>query len=664
LEWMQRRDSWMLRAVFFAALAARLGALAIAWDPELKFEKFFLAAHQLVASGWMPEEAFAYSPAYIYFLAVLTRLGAGPLSIALVQVVLGAITCVAICELTRRLFGWREALLAGGAAAVLGALILSDISFESDGFGLLFYVLAALALVAAIERPHAWRFGLAGLFLGVRAVQRPDVLIVVPLVLLVLLIAHRRLWTARRAALYCAAFCFMLLLPVWPIAALNHRATGEFIPVMSSPGWVFYTSNNHAATGLSYYPPPLALEWMQGMPAEGEDPLARLDDATSRRVAGLAVGHALSAPEASRFWLHEGLASIRRRGVGQIGLQLGKLFYMFHGYEGHDNLALLIKERRLGPLVSVGMGIVAPFALLGAFLLWRSRGARHGGVALLAALLASPLITMSLFYVGPRFRLGLQALLLPIGAFALVALWETVRRREWRIASNMAASVLVLAVMFGVPWGAIADQRRSRAVQLETFLGQRARAPGVAESHLRRATGLALYPAEAEVAYAILSRRAEQRRDTMVAEQYRSIARGHLPENLYARMRARRNDAEALWAIGRHHLLNEDAEAAGIAFARAVELSPHDPDLLYARAIAASEAGTEPPEVIAAWIETALDLGLRFSPAAVPAYILAGRCYLELERRDEAGESLALALRRAPGNKTARTLLARAREAG
>ena len=655
----------MLRAVFFAALAARLGALAIAWDPELKFEKFFLAARQLVASGWMPEEAFAYSPAYIYFLAVLTRLGAAPLSIALVQAVLGAITCVAICELTRRLFGRREALLAGGAAAVLGPLILYDISFESDGFGLLFYVLAALFLVAATERPRAWRFGLAGLCLGVRAVQRPDVLVVVPLVLLVLLIVHRRLWTARRAALYCAAFCGMLLLPVWPIAALNHRATGEFVPVMSSPGWVFYTSNNYAATGLSYYPPPLALEWMQGTPAEGEDPLARLDDATSRRIAGLAVGHSLSAPEASRFWLHEGLRSIRRRGVGQIGLQLGKLLYMFHNYEGHDNLALLIMERRLGPLVSVGMGIVAPFALLGVFLLWRSRRARHGGaVAVLAALLASPLITMSLFYVGPRFRLALQALLLPIAAFALVALWEIVRRRELRLAANLAASILLLAVMFNVPWGAITNQRRLRAVQLETFLGQGAAAPGVAESHLRRATERARYPAEAEAAYAILARRAEQRRDTMVAEQYRRIARGHLPENLYARMRARRNDAEALWAIGRHHLLNEDPEAAGIAFARAVALSPHDPDLLYARAIAASEAGTEPPEVIAAWIETALDLGLRFSPAAVPAYILAGRCYLELERRDQAGEALALALRRAPENKTARVLLARVQKSG
>jgi 4-amino-4-deoxy-L-arabinose transferase-like glycosyltransferase len=661
---MQRRDIWILRSVFFAALAARLVALAITWDPALKFEKFFLAARQLMESGWMPDDAFAYSPAYIYFLAVLMRIGATPVSIALVQTALGAVTCVAICELARRLFGRREALIAGAAAALFGPLIIYDISFESDAFGLLFYVLAALALVAAIDRPHAWRFGLAGLLLGLRAVQRPDILIVVPIALLVMMIVFGRQWTARRTARYGAAFCGMLLLPIWPIAAMNQRATGDFVPVMSSPGWVFYASNNYAATGLSYYPPPLALEWMQGRPVEGEDPLARLDDATSRRVAGLTVGHALSAQEASRFWMREGLQSVRRRGAAQIGLQLRKLFYMFHGYEGHDNLALLIKERKLGPLVSVGMGILAPFALLGLFLLLRRRGALNDRVVLLAALLAAPILTMSLFYVGPRFRIALQALLLPIGAFALASLWGTVRRREWRAAAGMAASVVLMATLFNVPWRGIDDQKRSRAVQLETFLGQRAKSPGAAEAHLRKATRLALYPAEAEAAYAGLARRAGQRRNIDVAQRYDRIAHGLLPDDLFARMRGRRNDAEALWAIGRHHLLSEDPEAAVIAFAKAARLAPHDPDLLFAQAIAAYESGSEPPEVVAAWIESALDLGLRFSPGAVPAYILAGRCYLKLERRDEAEQAFVLALRRAPGNGTARALLERAQKTG
>jgi hypothetical protein len=310
------------------------------------------------------------------------------------------------------------------------------------------------------------------------------------------------------------------------------------------------------------------------------------------------------------------------------------------------------------------MGILAPFALLGLFLLLRRRGALNDRVVLLAALLAAPILTMSLFYVGPRFRIALQALLLPIGAFALASLWGTVRRREWRAAAGMAASVVLMATLFNVPWRGIDDQKRSRAVQLETFLGQRAKSPGAAEAHLRKATRLALYPAEAEAAYAGLARRAGQRRNIDVAQRYDRIAHGLLPDDLFARMRGRRNDAEALWAIGRHHLLSEDPEAAVIAFAKAARLAPHDPDLLFAQAIAAYESGSEPPEVVAAWIESALDLGLRFSPGAVPAYILAGRCYLKLERRDEAEQAFVLALRRAPGNGTARALLERAQKTG
>jgi 4-amino-4-deoxy-L-arabinose transferase-like glycosyltransferase len=665
LESVQPRDAWTLRSVFFLAFVARLLALAVAWDADLKFEKFFIAARQLIASGWMPVDAFAYSPAYTYFLAVLMRAGASPVSIALVQAVLGALTCVAICDLARRLFGWREAMVAGAAAALFGPFLIYDISFESDGPGLLLFCLAALALLAAIDRPGAWRFGLAGLLLGLRATQRPDVLSVVPIILLALAIFFGRQWTARRTTGYLAACCGMLLLPIWPIAALNYRATGEIIPVMSSPGWVFYASNNHAATGLSYYPPPLALEWMQGRPAAGEDPMARLDDAASRRIAGLAAGRALSATEASRFWLREGLRSIARRGLfGQIGLQAKKLFYMFHDYEGHDNLALLVMERRLGSLAALGMGLLGPLSLVGLFLAARRRLDLRGRLAAVGALLLAPVLTMCLFYVGPRFRLPLQALLLPFGAFALTMLWDAARRRDWRTAGGAAAAALLLGGALNASWPGIDVQRRSRTVQLEMFLGQRAPDDRTAEAHYHEAARVALYPAEAEAAYRELSRLAGERGNDRAAERYERIATGLLPADRFARLSGMTGDPDALWAIGRHHLLSDDPDAAAAAFAGAARLAPHDPDLLFARAIAAYEADAEPPETVAAWLESALELGLRFSPGAVPAYILAGRCYLELEQRDAAERALNLALRRAPGNEAARALLERAREAG
>ena len=61
---MQPRDAWIIRSVFFSALAARLVALLLGYHSDLRFEKFFLAAERLIADGWMPADAFAYSPAY------------------------------------------------------------------------------------------------------------------------------------------------------------------------------------------------------------------------------------------------------------------------------------------------------------------------------------------------------------------------------------------------------------------------------------------------------------------------------------------------------------------------------------------------------------------------------------------------------------------------
>ena len=91
--------------------------------------------------------------------------------------------------------------------------------------------------------------------------------------------------------------------------------------------------------------------------------------------------------------------------------------------------------------------------------------------------------------------------------------------------------------------------------------------------------------------------------------------------------------------------------------AAAARLAPHDPDLLFARALASHEAGTASPQQVVAWTEVALQLGLRFSPSAVTAHILMGRCYMLLERWEDAELALARALRREPWNEAARTMM-------
>ena len=623
--------------VFGLALGLRFLAMARAFDPAAIFEKFPLLAQRLIADGWVAREPFAYSPAYIYWLALLIRAGATPLALCIAQAVLAALACALIFDLAKRLFGPAEAVVAGVLAAAFGPFLLFSIELESDGLGLVLYCAAAVALLAALDRPAPLRLAVAGLLLGLRAVQRPDAILLAAFLAVVLWRAARPT-SARLSALAAPAWLLAgCLVPILMIALQNFRASGEIIPVTSSGGWVFYTSQNHAAGGLSYFPPPLAYAVMHAPHREGEDPLDRLDDRVSRRLAALAAGRDMRPGEASRFWRAEGWRSIERRGlVRQAGLQARKIGYLLRPYEGHDSLPLLLKSRRLSAWTSLGMGIVAPLALLGLGLGFR-RAAPGGSRRLaLSGFLLLPAVTMSLFYVGSRFRLELEAMLLPFAAAALVWLGRRAREREWSKVAASAVVVALLAALVHAPDREIARQERLSFIQLHTFLGERAGGAAEAESEFRRAAGAALYPAEAEGARRGLALASRRRGDAAAATRYEAQASGLLDEDELRRLEALRDDPDAQWAVGRHWMLRGDPARAADTLARAATLAPDDPDILLSRALAAFETGRAAPDLVAAWTEEALHAGLRFSPNAATGFSLLARCYDRLGRRQEA----------------------------
>ena len=487
-----------LTGVFGLALGLRLLAMARAFDPASAFEKFPLLAQRLIADGWVAREPFAYSPAYVYWLAALIRAGATPAALCVAQAVLGALACVLIMDLAKRLFGPAEAAVAGIMAAAFGPFLLFSIELESDGLGLVLYCAAAAAFLAALDRPEPPRLAVAGLLLGLRAAQRPDALLLAAFLTVVLWRAARP-EAPRRAALSAPAWILAgCLLPILPIAWQNFRASGEIIPVTSSGGWVFYTSQNHAAGGLSYFPPPLAYVLMHAPSRAGEDPLDRLDDRVSRRVAALAAGRELAPGGASRFWQAQGWRSIERRGLlRQLGLQARKIGYLLRPYEAHDSLPLLVKAQRLSAWTSFGMGIVGPLALLGLGLCFRRAAPDRPRRLALAGFLLLPAMTMSLFYVGSRFRLELGAMLLPFAAAALVWLVRRVRSREWLKVAASALVLVLLAALLQAPDREIARQKRLRFIQLHTFLAERAADAAAAEMEFNRAADAAVYPAEA-----------------------------------------------------------------------------------------------------------------------------------------------------------------------
>src|SRR6267143_3723131 len=131
-----------LASVFGLALGLRLLAMARAFDPAAVFEKFPLLAHRLIADGWVAREPFGYSPAYVYWMALLIRAGSTPAALCVAQAVLGALSCVFIFIVAKRLFGPAEGAVAGIMSAVFGPFLIFSIELESDGLGLVLYCAA------------------------------------------------------------------------------------------------------------------------------------------------------------------------------------------------------------------------------------------------------------------------------------------------------------------------------------------------------------------------------------------------------------------------------------------------------------------------------------------------------------------------------------------
>ena len=656
---LSQKERFVIVGVFALAMVARLIAMAVAFDPHLKFEKYFDLARRLIAGGWLAKEAFAYAPGYVYFMAVFVRLGASPGVICLAQIVLGSATCVFIYLIARRLFDHRVATVAGVMGAIYGPFLTHDIEFLSDSFGTFLYAAAGLALLRAMATPGIGAFVLSGVLIGVRAIQRPNVLLLVPLAVLIMLFRFRREHGLKRVAAWCAVLALVTLIPILPITIQNYAVTKEFIPVTDSGGYVFYCSNNHGAQGLRYNPPALVARHMQRDPKGKETHVDLMDDLLSQQVASLAASRTLTPAESSRFWSREGLKCIRRRGLGQLRLLAKKLFYMFHAYRSHDTFPVLVKDERLGHLVFFGMGILAPFAFAGMIITRR----KWRDLLLGYALVLTPVASMMIFYVAARFRLGLGAMLIPFAAAGLLRIADRCRVGRWWKAVAPAIAALLCFAGTHRPDALIVQQTRIHEIHRHVYQGEIARDNGrMLEAIVEFQAGidLAKYPGEASKCAQILAGIYRRTGDMVRAQQLGQFARGILTPEMIHRLQSLGDDFDANFALGRHFLLVGEYAKAADHLSRAVELAPCHSVARFHLAEALFSGDLACPDRIITELYRALECGLRFSSLACRAHVLIGRSRVSQKQWQSAIRALREALRYSPANGSAHALLANA----
>jgi 4-amino-4-deoxy-L-arabinose transferase-like glycosyltransferase len=177
-------------------------------------------------------------PLASYSFAFLCRAtGFDRLALSASQALLGLLAGFLIYRLVEKAFGYWTALASLSWSLLCPPLVYFDVSFEDSALALALLALAVAAFVRSSDGPP-WRLAVAGTFMGLAVLARPNTaLAFVCLLAVSLAAATGRRWVATLA--FAVPVVILAALPTWH----NYQASGRFAFVVDTNGENLYWGN-------------------------------------------------------------------------------------------------------------------------------------------------------------------------------------------------------------------------------------------------------------------------------------------------------------------------------------------------------------------------------------------------------------------------------------
>jgi tetratricopeptide (TPR) repeat protein/4-amino-4-deoxy-L-arabinose transferase-like glycosyltransferase len=439
LSWFRAKDPYGSAGLFFVFAIALTVRLIYVWQissmpffeaPIIDAEMYDLKAMKILQSA-AEKKPFYQAPLYSYFLALIYKIfGHDYLVPRLLQSAIGAINCVLVALVGQRLFGGRERLLAGCIAALYGPLIY----FEGELLRPVLIIFLGLSMILCIlswseDRPLL--AAIAGLLMGLSAITRENIVIVLPVIVTYLWMAStERKW---HAPLLFVALTIILIIPV---TIYNYKKSGDLVPVSTQGGMNFYIGNSAHSDRLTGLQPGIEWERMAFSPREelGPDP----------------------KPSEFQLWfIKETLKDIFQSPTGWIAKLLKKLFLVFYGEELTPNSNFdLYRERSFllrilistcGPLF-IPFGLLFPFFVLGI-------GAKgvHRDKWLLIGFIIAYSLSLMIFHVRARYRVPIVPLMIPFAAAGILYLIKQIKLQNVKKTAYCLFVLAFFAVLVNAP---------------------------------------------------------------------------------------------------------------------------------------------------------------------------------------------------------------------
>ncbi len=403
------------------------------------------------------------APLYPIFLAVIYKILGHDLFVArLMQMLLTASTCVMIYFIALKVFdNKRTAIISSLLGAFYGPLYYWAGEILIVTLIVFLDLATLLILLYAFDKPKKTYWLLGGVVLGLSAIARPNVLIIIPWIAFLILMMHKyktSVAPTRQRRMHLLLFVTGILLIIAPVTIRNWISAKDFVLISSQGGINFYMGNNPDADGKSAQPP-------GRVTAHGEF----LDDAwlASVALAEDAVGGSLKPSQVSRFWYLQGIRFVLKNPGEWLKLMFRKFAYFWTGIEVTNNedayyftkfskvLGLLMWHRGL----AFPFGIICPLALVGiiiSYRYWRR-------LLLLYGFMFFYMLSVVLFFVCTRYRMPVIPVLLIFAGFTVNYSVEKLKSGQYKPLACCLAGMASIGILANLDIGGVEYRNRARA---------------------------------------------------------------------------------------------------------------------------------------------------------------------------------------------------------
>ncbi len=383
-----------------------------------------LWAQRVAGGSILPHAPFFRAPLYPYFLGGLYSIFGTNVVVAYVlNSMLGLGVIYITYKLAHALFkSNRVAITAGVLVAVYPVFIFFESFIFLDTMAMFLNLLGLFFLYRCLRVRRPCFIVLSGLFLGLSAITRPNILIAIPF--LAIWLFH---FVKASRVKYVGCFLAPIFLIVLPITLNNIITDGDFLLISTQGGVNFYIGNNDDADGATAIVPEFGGKW------EYTDCVWAVKEALG--------ADDVSAAEVSRYYFDKGFDFLINQPLDALKLFIRKAYLLVNNFEISNNVDIYF-VRGLSPVLMLPLGfwLIFSLGLVGAVFSFRSKGS-----FLLLAYLVPYALGVVIFFVTSRFRLPLLPIFIIFSAVAIDRIVHFVRTRDYR-----RCLIVLLVLVIGV----------------------------------------------------------------------------------------------------------------------------------------------------------------------------------------------------------------------